>query len=107
MTYPVAGKNEKLDRILIGMHDYASGLDAASLEVTADVAINGSAAGENLGKQFTAKSDGVWELKLKEAPAKGSEEASAPRMNVMRARSSAGNAAKISGSGSSENAVTS
>jgi hypothetical protein len=71
LTYPAAGKNENLDRILIGMYDYGSGLDATSLEVTADVAINGTAAGENLGQQFTAKSDGVWELKLKEPPAKG------------------------------------
>ena len=61
---PKSGANEKLDRILIGMHDYGTGLDATSFTVTADVAINGVTAGENLAPKFAALGGGVYELKL-------------------------------------------
>jgi hypothetical protein len=66
LTYPAAGKNEKLERILLGMCDFGTGLDVNSLDVVADFAVNGIATGENLARQFEAKPDGVWELKLKE-----------------------------------------
>lgn len=66
VTYPTPVKNEKFDRILIGAHDYGSGLDMATLEVTADFAINGAEPGVNLAGKFRAKSQGVWELKLDE-----------------------------------------
>jgi hypothetical protein len=37
--------------------------------VTADFAVDGVAAGENLAAKFRPKSDGVWELALKQPPA--------------------------------------
>ena len=64
VTYPLPGKNAGLSRIVIGMHDYGTGLDAASLQVVADFEINGVKAGESLAKQFQPTTQGVWELKL-------------------------------------------
>jgi hypothetical protein len=64
LTEPRAGVNESLTRILVGMHDYYSGLDADSFEVTADFPVDGVEAGKNLAAKFKPKSDGVWELKL-------------------------------------------
>jgi hypothetical protein len=64
LTYPRAGANESLSRILIGMYDYGSGLDTNSFAVTADFAIDGTAAGEDLAKKFRSVTQGVWELKL-------------------------------------------
>ncbi len=65
LTSPRAGLNgEPLSRLLLGMHDYYTGLDAESFTVTADFAVNGVAAGENLAARFRALPDGVWELKL-------------------------------------------
>jgi hypothetical protein len=64
VTYPKAGRIRKLDRILIGMHDVYSGVDADSFEVTATFPVNGVGPGVNLAEQFLAKSGGVWELKL-------------------------------------------
>ena len=57
-------RNEPLTRILVGMHDYDTGLDVDSFEVVADFAIDGVAAGENLAKKFRSVAPGVWELKL-------------------------------------------
>lgn len=62
---PRAGANPPLERILVGMHDYGTGLDAASFSVVASVAVNGNAAGENLAPKFTLLGGGVYELKLK------------------------------------------
>jgi hypothetical protein len=64
LTYPKAGANEPLTRLLVGMHDYGTGLDPDSFEVKADFAIDGVAAGENLAKKFQALSDARWELRL-------------------------------------------
>ena len=65
LTSPQPGANtEPLSRILIGMHDYATGLDLASLSVTADFAIDGVKAGENLAAKFNALPDSRWELRL-------------------------------------------
>jgi hypothetical protein len=64
LTYPRAGRNESLTRILVGMHDYDSGLDMDSFRVVADFAADGTAAGENLAKHFQVVSKGVWEMKL-------------------------------------------
>jgi hypothetical protein len=64
LTYPRAGANEPLTRILLGMHDYYSGLDSKSLHVTANFAIDGVRAGENLADRFKPVAQGVWELKL-------------------------------------------
>jgi len=64
LTYPQAGTNESLTRILIGSHDYYSGLDADSFQVIADFPVNGIAAGQNLAKKFRPLTQGVWELTL-------------------------------------------
>jgi hypothetical protein len=64
LTCPQAGANTALKRILIGMHDYYSGLDMDSFQVTADFPIDGLTAGKNLAGRFKMKSQGVWEWKL-------------------------------------------
>jgi hypothetical protein len=64
VTWPKAGRNKRLDRILIGFHDLYSGIDAESFEVTASFPINDAAAGVNLASRLRRKSSGVWELKL-------------------------------------------
>jgi len=64
LTYPAAGRNKQLDRIVFGLHDYDTGLDAKSLSVVADFEITGIAAGENLAKQFKPASQGVLQWKL-------------------------------------------
>src|SRR5262249_19249946 len=64
VTYPQPGSNAPLTRILVGMHDYDTGLDMASLQVVADFPVNGQAAGDNLAAKFKPKSAGVWELTL-------------------------------------------
>src|SRR5262249_46333714 len=64
LTYPRAGANEELTRILVGMHDYNTGVDPAGFRVTADFPLDGVKAGENLAARFREKSQGVYELKL-------------------------------------------
>jgi hypothetical protein len=66
LTYPPPGERsiERLDRIVIGMHDYYTGLDADSFVVQADFEINGRSANTNLADQFEETSQGVWELKI-------------------------------------------
>jgi hypothetical protein len=64
LASPKAGANPPLERILIGMHDYGSGLDAASFEVVADFAVNGAVAGQNLASQFKSLGGGVFEWRL-------------------------------------------
>lgn len=61
---PKPGANPPLDRVLIGMHDYGTGLDPASFSVVASVPVNGVATGENLAPKFTSLGGGVHELKL-------------------------------------------
>jgi hypothetical protein len=67
LTYPRAGANGPLTRLLVGMHDYGTGLDMGSFRVTADFAVDGVAAGKDLASKFRPASPGVWELWLKEA----------------------------------------
>jgi hypothetical protein len=64
LTYPGPGGNAEVSRILVGMHDYDTGLDLDSFTVTADFALDGTPAGTNLAAQFRPKSQGVWELRL-------------------------------------------
>jgi hypothetical protein len=64
VTYPKAGSNAELSRILLGMYDYGTGLDRSSFEVTADFAVDGLGAGQSLVAKFKEKSTGVWELLL-------------------------------------------
>lgn len=65
LTSPAVGVNsEPLSRILLGMHDYGTGLDLDSLQITADVAIDGVAAGENLASRFKPAGEGIWQYTL-------------------------------------------
>jgi hypothetical protein len=64
LTYPRAGANSELTRLLVGMNDYDSGLDLASFHVEANVEIDGVPAGRDLAGRFQSKAQGVWELQL-------------------------------------------
>jgi hypothetical protein len=64
LTSPRPGTNVELSRILVGMHDYYTGLDADSFEVVADFPVDGVAAGQNLAAKFRRKTEGVWEFQL-------------------------------------------
>jgi len=64
LTYPKPNGNPALTRILIGMHDYYSGLNLPTFKVVADFAINEVPAGDNLASYFKKTSEGVWELLL-------------------------------------------
>jgi hypothetical protein len=65
VTWPRAGVNPPLTRLLVGMHDAYSGLDMDSFEVIADFEINGIKPGEDLASSFARTVPGVWEMKLK------------------------------------------
>lgn len=64
LTHPCAGANKELTRILVGMHDYYTGLDLKSFEAVADFEVNGMAPGQNLAATFRSRIPGVWELEL-------------------------------------------
>ncbi len=64
LAEPQRGASGKLNRILIGMTDYYSGLDLDSFSVTADFDVNGTPAGQNLAAQFREINEGVYELKI-------------------------------------------
>jgi hypothetical protein len=65
LTYPQPRLNFfGLSRILVGMHDYYTGLDMDSFSVVADFPVEGAPAGTNLASKFREKTQGVWELKL-------------------------------------------
>jgi hypothetical protein len=64
LTYPRAGANESLSRVLVGMYDAHTGIDAESFTVTADFALDGARPGENLAPKFKPVAQGVWEWKL-------------------------------------------
>jgi hypothetical protein len=64
LSSPKSGVNPPLERILIGMHDYGTGLDMGAFDVRADFPVNQTAAGENLASKFTSIAPGVFELKL-------------------------------------------
>jgi hypothetical protein len=64
VTYPEAGPSRPLTRLLVGMHDYDSGLDLASFTVTADFPLAGREPGQNLAAGFQALPGGRWELAL-------------------------------------------
>jgi hypothetical protein len=67
VTLPRSGSNAApLSRILLGMHDYYTGLDMQTFTVTADFAIDGVAPGENLAAKFQSLPDQRWELNLNE-----------------------------------------
>jgi Hydrazine synthase alpha subunit middle domain len=64
LTHPKAGANAELSRLLVGMYDYGSGLDAKSFSVKADFAVDDAKPGDELAGRFQSKGEGVWELKL-------------------------------------------
>lgn len=64
LTLPAAGKNAELSRLLVGMHDYNTGIDTKSFTVVADFAIDGVPAGENFAAKFRPATQGVWEYRL-------------------------------------------
>jgi hypothetical protein len=64
LTYPRAGRNAALGRVLVGMHDYGTGLDLGTFRVVADFPVDGAAAGADLAKKFRPVTQGVWELRL-------------------------------------------
>src|SRR5262249_34802485 len=64
LTHPQPGLTPPLTRILVGMHDYYTGLDRDSFQVMADFEIDGQPAGQNLAPKFKEKTPGVWELAL-------------------------------------------
>ncbi len=63
LTHPRADAGGPLTRLLVGMHDYYSGLDMSSFRVVADFALDGAAAGEDLAPRFKSVSQGVWEYR--------------------------------------------
>ena len=56
LTLPRAGRNACVERILVGMYDGETGLDATSLRVTADFPVGDAAAGSNLASRFQRQS---------------------------------------------------
>ena len=52
LSLPAAGANPPMTRLLVGMHDFDSGIDIASFSVTADFPVDGVAPGENLASRF-------------------------------------------------------
>ena len=64
VTDPRPGINTELTRILVGMHDYGTGIDPATFTVTADFTVDGAKPGENLAARFKETSFGVRELRL-------------------------------------------
>ena len=64
ITSPLAKGNARVAHILIGMHDYDTGLDLESFTVTANREVNGRPAGENLAPLFESPSPGVKRLAL-------------------------------------------
>lgn len=67
LTRPAAGSNGPIPRIRLGMHDYDTGLDLATFQVTADFPVDGAAPGTNLAPRFEQVTQGVWEMKLSTA----------------------------------------
>jgi hypothetical protein len=65
VTLPHPGENRELSRILVGMHDYGTGLAPSTFRVVTDFAIDGlPGPGKNLAPHFRTTSQGVWELRL-------------------------------------------
>jgi hypothetical protein len=64
VTLPRAGNNPPVEKIVVGMHDYYSGLDEKTFSVVADMTIDGVPAGQELAARFKPASQGVLEWKL-------------------------------------------
>jgi hypothetical protein len=94
LVSPRAGAQERLERISLGMFDYGSGLDEASLFVTASVPIDGIAAGENLGKRFRRDGD-AWTFDVKDFGAGASPTKRLEATITVSVRDRAGNTTKL------------
>ena len=57
---PSPGRNANLSRIVIGTHDYGSGLNPESFRAVADFELDGVSPGENLASRLKPASPGVW-----------------------------------------------
>jgi hypothetical protein len=66
VTVPQPGVNENVERLLIGLFDYGSGLDEGTLRVTADFDLPGAPAGTDVASKFQPTARGVREWKLAE-----------------------------------------
>lgn len=66
LNQPTAGANTSLHSIIVGMHDYDSGLDLESFSVTASFEIDGHKPGTELAPHFKDLSDGVKWLKFQQ-----------------------------------------
>lgn len=64
LTLPAAGANAGLSRLLVGMHDYGSGLNVKSFSVVASFDLDGARAGTELASKFRPTEQGVWEYRL-------------------------------------------
>jgi hypothetical protein len=65
LASPEPGANtQPLTRILLGAHDYLTGLSPESLSVVADFEIDGIRPGENLAAKFTRLPESRWEFVL-------------------------------------------
>jgi hypothetical protein len=64
LAEPAPGKNAAVNRLLVGMHDYGSGLDLNTFTVFTDFEIDGKKASQNLAGLFKQTTQGVWEWKL-------------------------------------------
>ena len=64
LAVPARGDNPPLDRLVIGMYDYGSGLDPATFSVKADCPLDGRPAGAELAPLFRPAASGVWALHL-------------------------------------------
>src|SRR5262249_23166901 len=64
LPYPQPGVNPPLTKLVVGMHDYYTGLDLDTFTVVADFPLGGIAAGDTLAKKLKSKGDGIWELVL-------------------------------------------
>src|SRR5437016_5882051 len=64
LTYPKAGANAPLNRLVVGMHDYYTGLELDTFQVVADFPLDGVGAGQNLASRFKVRCPDVWEWTL-------------------------------------------
>jgi hypothetical protein len=66
LASPAAGENGPVSRILVGLHDYYTGLAGDTFRVVADFPLAGARPGEDLAGRFRDIGDGVRELVLPE-----------------------------------------
>lgn len=64
LTLPAPGRNTEFTRIVLGLTDHGTGIDTASLRLTADFPVNGQPAGTNLAFELKSTRKGVYEFAL-------------------------------------------